>query len=1193
LFLKYLEVCGFKSFPERVKIEFNKGITGIVGPNGSGKSNISDAIRWVMGEQSIKSLRGGKMEDVIFSGTAERKPVGFAEVSLCFDNSQQVFKIEYDEVLITRRYFRSGESEYYINKASCRLRDIHELLMDTGMGRDGYSVVGQGKIDEIISAKPEDRRVIFEEAAGISKFKYRKQESEKKMQQTEENLVRLLDLISEIETRIEPLKEQSEKAKEFLKLRDQLKEIEINLLVNTIDRLKSALEKSHSDLKINENDISLANGRIEEYEKQSEELSKASAEKEIQQENLLKKLYEIKNEILTLENNIAILENSRSFSNENRTRLENDIKELLNRNEEAEKQMEINNSELDALKHKSEALMLEKKGLEQEYSTLESQVGEDSSIIEKCNADIVEAYSKLSDINLLLAAKRSEISSMEGQLGDFEEDLEIKREDAEIYTKKAENEKALLEKSRENKKLLEEDEAKLKEEIDSLTQSLAHLSRIIGDVSISLSKAASEKKMLEDLERDMEGYAHSVRAVIKEHSGGRLSHINVYGTLSKLMEVPAEYTVAIETSLGNNLQNIVTEDENDAKAAIEYLKETKGGRATFVPVKAVKGKKLDDSDFRHLKGYIGIAGDLIKFDKKFESVMADQLGRTVVIDNIDNGIAFARKTGARYKLVTLEGEVFNAGGSISGGSVNKNVNFLSRGVKIAELAEKIKIDTERLEKLSADKKSKEEVLESKNNEHNILLTKLSAIDNEIYKSEYNYNHYVEIASGYIKEIEEAEEKQKLNIAKIEEYKSVCAELEEKQQGINDEITALKQRIERIQEQNTKNSDTVRRLSSEIVRLTIEISENDNDISLVNQEILTAQLQIKTNNEEIAKKQAEIDGAGGKDSEIDEKIASIQKEISAKNDEIKHKEEEIEAIKSERNDISLKVANIAEQIKALNENLIVFAKQQTRIEEKISKQEADMDNANKKLWEDYELTYISASENKTEIENFAETQKLVNGIKNQIKALGNVNVGAIEEYAQTKERYDFLTSQRDDLLSAKETLKGVISDIEQLMTKQFKEQLEIINRTFTKVFKELFMGGSAELVLTDEQDVLSAGIEIHAQPPGKKLQNMTLFSGGEKAIIAIALLFSLLEVRPSPVCVFDEIEAALDDVNVLRFAEYLRKMCNRSQFAIITHRRGTMEACDTLYGVTMQQKGVSKLLQLNIDEIEKNVLKNAE
>lgn len=1193
MFLKYLEVCGFKSFPERVKIEFNKGITGIVGPNGSGKSNISDAIRWVMGEQSVKSLRGGKMEDVIFSGTVERKPVGFAEVSLCFDNSQKVFKIEYDEVLITRRYFRSGESEYYINKTSCRLRDIHELLMDTGMGRDGYSVVGQGKIDEIISAKPEDRRVIFEEAAGISKYKYRKHESEKKMQQTEENLVRLLDLISEIESRIEPLRIQSEKAKEFLKLRDELKGIEINLLVNTIDRLKTFLEKSHSDLKINENDILVTNTRIEEYENQSKDLSKLSEEKEVLQEECLKKLYEIKNEIVTLENNIVVLENSRSFSNENRTRLENDINELSVQNEEAEKQKEIKNSELNAIKLQSEALTMEKNTLDEEYGKVEHQVGEDATIIEKCNSEIVEFYQKLSEINLLLAAKKSEISSLEGQLNDFNDDIELKREDAEIYQKRAEKEKEVLLKLNDDKKALTENQSKLKDEIDEISKSLIHLNHIINDVTVSLSKATSEKKMLEDLERDMEGYAHSVKSVIKEHNGGRLSNIRLYGTLSKLMEVPAEYAVAIETALGNNLQNLVTEDENDAKKAIEYLKETKGGRATFVPIKAVKGKKLDDSEFKNLKGYVGIACELVEFDKKFETVMADQLGRILVIDNMDNAIEFARKTNARHKLVTIEGEVFNAGGSITGGSVNKNVNFLSRGAKIAELAEKIKADSERFEKLSSDKKSKEEMLENKNNEHNILQAKISATDNEIYKSEYNFNHYTQIASDYLSEVAEAENKQKQNEKLVLEYKTESDRLEKSQKEVNEEIASLKQKIEQIQEENSKHSDAARRLSSDIIRLTIEISELENDISLANQEILNLDMKIKINNEEIAKKQAELDGSGGKDSEIDEKIAAIRGEIETKNSEIRQKEEEIEAIKNNRNDIALQIVNIAEQIKALNENLIVLAKQQTRIEEKIDKQEADMNNANQKLWEDYELTYISAAENKTEIENFAETQKQVNAIKNAIKALGNVNVGAIEEYAQTKERYDFLTSQRDDLLSAKETLEGVISDIEQLMTKQFKEQLEIINKTFTKVFKELFMGGSAELVLTDENDVLSAGVEIHAQPPGKKLQNMTLFSGGEKAIIAIALLFSLLEVRPSPVCVFDEIEAALDDVNVYRFAEYLRKMCERSQFAIITHRRGTMEACDTLYGVTMQQKGVSKLLQLNIDEVEKNVLKNAE
>ncbi len=1191
MFLKYLEVCGFKSFPERVKIEFNKGITGIVGPNGSGKSNISDAIRWVMGEQSIKSLRGGKMEDVIFSGTVERKPVGFAEVSLCFDNSQKIFKIEYDEVLITRRYFRSGESEYYINKTSCRLRDIHELLMDTGMGRDGYSVVGQGKIDEIISQKPEERRVIFEEAAGISKYKYRKQESEKKMQQTEENLVRLLDLISEIETRIEPLKEQSQKAKEFLRLKEELKDIEINLLVNSIDRLKAMLEKSQANLKTNANDIEDTNKRIAEYETQSETLRKTSEEKELFQEEQLKRLYEIKNEISEFENNIILLENSRSFSNENKARLEADIKTLQSDNEELSKQIEIKNSELEVLKLKAETLKQEKTELDKNYSSLENRVGEDAQIIEKCNQDVVLAYQQLSEINLLLAAKKSEINSLENKFQDFNDDIELKKEDAEIYAKRAENEKNSLERLTDSKNQTQKTSEEKQKEINECEKNLTHLNNILNEVVVELNNAVSEKKMLEDLERDMEGYAYSVKSVIKEHKSGSLSKNKIYGTLSKLLSVPAKYAVSVETALGNNLQNIVTEDENDAKAAIEYLKNTRGGRATFVPIKAVKGKKLDDSEFKSLDGYISIASDLVEYEEKFAPVINDQLGRIIVVDNVDNAILFARKTNAKYKLVTLEGEVFNAGGAITGGSVNKNISFLSRGAKITAISEKIKEKSQRYNKLVEDKQTAEETLESKKRENQDIATKLSLIDNEIYKSQYNYDNYLKTAQTYYEEIKQSEAQYETEKELIKKYKAECDEYEKSQSEITAQIESLKQKIESVQEQNTENSDKVRRLSSEIMRLTIEVSENENDILLINQEILTNDVKIKANNEEISKRQAEIEGSGGKDSEIDKKILSIRQEIENKNTLIVETEQNIEKIKGDRNDISLKLTNIAEQVKSLNENLIFLAKEQTRIEEKIDKQNSDIDGINQKLWEDYELTYISASENKTEVENFSETQRQVNSIKNSIKALGNVNVGAIEEYSQTKERYEFLSAQRDDLINAKETLESVITDIEQLMTKQFKAQIEIINKTFSKVFKELFMGGTAELVLTDEDNVLSSGVEIHAQPPGKKLQNMTLFSGGEKAIIAIALLFSLLEVRPSPVCVFDEIEAALDDVNVLRFAQYLRKMSERSQFAIITHRRGTMEACDVLYGVTMQQKGVSKLLKLNIDEVEKNVLKN--
>ena len=1190
MFLKYLEIQGFKSFPDKITIELHSGITGIVGPNGSGKSNVSDAIRWVLGEQSIKTLRGGKMEDVIFSGTEDRKPMGFAEVSVCFDNSDHHFKTEYNEVLITRRYFRSGESEYYLNKTACRLRDIHELMMDTGMGRDGYSMVGQGKIDEIITAKPEDRRTIFEEAAGISKFRYRKQESERKMQQTGENLVRLLDIIGEIESRLSPLEKESEKAKQYLLLRDELKENEISLSIYLLDELKDKISKTKELLIVNQNDLEQGRNAIEEKERNNNILLDKS--KKIQEEidKFNEQSYNIKNEISKIENKISILNNSKAFNFENINRIRNEIKEL-------ESKVSATDEMIASATEESKAFYAELENLNTLLSSLRSQIlelgnnsAEDLNTIDRLNKEILENLHRSSEHKSELSALNALIETNKTRLISIEEDLQIKEEDIEIAKKHVSTEevngKEILVKL--DKLRAEEDDAK-----KVLSDALANTNKLfenLNQLKNLLQQTESHKKMLQDLERDMEGYSHSVKTLIQASEKGELSDVTLYGTVSSVLSVSKKYTTAIEVALGNAAQNIIVKNENDAKKCIAYLKSEKAGRATFLPVSAVKGRVLNAADFKGNFGFAGLASELVKNDAKFDGVINELLGRTLVFENMEQAIAFSKKENYKYRLVTLEGEIFAAGGAITGGNLGKSSGFLSRKNQIAELDDKIIELNEKLKTTLNEHELSKKACEDKAEFVKEKEAAVQLCQNELFKANYNLNHYNNMLAEHTEEYRELkQEKEQLS----KSFKEIETQIETKKRSADEcEIKSkdLQTTLSMLQEKNSKNMTETTSLNSKITKAQIDIANCENDIKVCNDNIERFKLEISELNEQISAKNIELHGSDDEEGSFVNKIAAFEAEIENNKLKLSELETIISKTKQEKIDCEIAISDNTVSLKEANEHVVSLSQEQVRIENRATRQQAEFDSITNRMWEDYELTYISALPLKKEIENIAESQKLVNSLKNKIRALGNVNVSAIEEFSELKERFEFLSKQKQDMEEAKETLAKIIEDIEAMMTKQFTEQLDIINKAFKRTFCHLFNGGTAELVLSDPENVLTSGVEIIAQPPGKKLQNMTLFSGGEKAIIAISLLFAMLEVRPSPFCILDEIEAALDDVNVARFASYLRNISAHSQIAVITHRRGTMEEADRLYGVTMQEKGVSRLLQLNIDEIEQKILK---
>lgn len=1185
MLLKYLEVQGFKSFPEKVKIEFNKGITGIVGPNGSGKSNISDAIRWVMGEQSVKSLRGGKMEDVIFAGTQERQPVGFAEVSICFDNTDKMFNVEYNEVLITRRYFRSGESEYYINKNSCRLKDIHELFMDTGMGRDGYSVIGQGKIDELITAKPEERRVIFEEASGISKYRYKKIESERKIESTQENLIRLLDIISELEVRIDPLKRESEKAKEYINLKAELKNNEINLSVNLMEKIKETLDKLKEDNITINNDITDTQSKIEALDASFEELRKDSKDKEQKQEEYNQTVFDIKSAISGIENEINILINSLEFSSDNADRIRKEIIDLTEKTEEIKDNI---NSEF-AEKEKAELLISELTEklteLVEKYEKADNDAENSNSEIDEYNNKILEHYKLLAEKNAEIASARKEAESLKLRQNTINDDIEISLEDVNDAKMRLDDTKQKIESKQNDVNETDNNHSALVKEKEEITHKKEELYSKISAMKNDISSSQEKMKMLEDMENDMDGYNYSVKSVLN----AKLPGVKIYGVVAKIIDVDTKYATAIDAVLGNVLQNIVTETEKDAKEAIEYLKKIRGGRATFLPVSEVLGRTLDETDFKNEKGYISLASEVVNCQDKFNSIVDEILGRTLLFDSLDNAIFFSRKFKYKYKIVTLDGDVINAGGAITGGNLSKGNSFLSRAAQIKELKLKIQRLEKELVNVQNDyDKTKAEEEKAFADVENIN-SLLQQHKNDLFKLEYNLEHYLTDFEEKNNELIELKAEKEELVNRITDLEKLEKEGVSIQSSLNKEISDMQAKIKVIQEENNLSLSRAKDINTQITGVKIELSEAESEKSFIQQKISQLEANLLELSEKIDQKNKEIGDGTNQQSDITVKIDAYKAEIAKKQLEIDKFLALVEEIKQQREENDKKLTLYNEQVREYNDKLILLAQDKTRIEEKTTRKEAEFGNINSRLWDEYELTYITALEYKKEVENLNELQKYVNTLKNKIRNLGDVNVNAIEEYAEVKERYEFLTKQRDDLEDAKKSLNNIIKDMEGLMIKQFTEQLKIINTTFTRVFKELFNGGSAELILTDEENILTSGVEIIAQPPGKKLQNMTLFSGGEKAIIAIALLFSLLEVRPSPLCVLDEIEAALDDVNVYRFASYLRKISKSSQIAIITHRRGTMEEADVLYGVTMPEKGVSKLIKLNINEVEDKIL----
>ena len=1181
MYLKRLELQGFKSFADKTVLEFMPGITGVVGPNGSGKSNISDAIRWVLGEQSIKSLRGSKALDIIFAGTQARKSLGFAEASLVFNNEDGALPIEYTEVTVTRKIYRSGETGYYINKVPCRLKDVQALFMDTGIGKDGYSIIGQGKIDEILSNKSEDRRHIFEEAAGIVKYRVRKQETEKKLERTKLNLLRINDILTEIEANIEPLKAQSEKAKKYLSLRDELKDIEIGLFLYNIEKYKKELDELVADNEIMQENLNLEEGKIEKIKILKEELKTQIDEITEKIEEMSNIGFESKKQIEQLNSEISITNARIENNTENSSRFSKEIEDSTIRIEELEKDIKLKKEKKENLKKEKEKFDAELKQKEAELKKITDKLSLKELEIEKKKKIVEENTDKKYEYQTEISTQKANLENLEKREKQIKQELDINISELDrARMNKEDISKTFYEIESNRNKLVAELE-KISAEKEKRNAQIANFDKNINTLATELRIKDSRLKFLIETEKEKEGYIKSVKSLLKDCETIKELGKGMYGVLANIISVPKQYETAIEMCLGSSLQNIVTETEQDAKKLIEHLRKNNLGRASFLPISSIKGKKIDK--IKGKEGVIGVAADLVQFDKKYEQIIYNLLGRTIIIDNMDNAIKIAKQNNYTFRIVTLEGDLINPSGSITGGSVaKKTVNILGRGREIEDLEKELKKVKEKLGKL--EKEKEEYILKSDD-----TIEEKQEKEKELQEIDITYATEKQKVISIEENIERLEKRLQNLKEELSNINKQKQEIDTRQKEINKEIISLTEQNEKLSKEinefaelNKDNQKYIDDLNLDITNLKISVSSFDESESSIEEISNMINQEIENNKKSIEHKKEQIEQIKIDNANLANKIKETETQIAKIKNAVQNSSIKIEELKTERTEKNKKLTEQEEeQVKEFQ--IIEDLKAQiVKLDVKKNKIEEDLNNTINAMWDEYELTPNAVKEYKKP-ENIALTQKKVKALRNDIKELGSVNIDSIDEYKNLKERYDFMCEQRLDLENTMGKLRKMIQDMTGIMKEQFKTQFEIINKNFDEVFKELFGGGKATLSLEDENNILDCGINITVQPPGKKLQNMMLLSGGERAFTAIALLFAILKINPAPFCVLDEIEAALDDVNVYRFAEYLKKYSQQTQFLVITHRRGTMEVADTVYGVTMEENGISKLLSISLKQ----------
>ncbi len=1186
MYLKSLEVQGFKSFPDKTVIRFGDDITAIVGPNGSGKSNISDAIVWVMGEQSTKTLRGAKMEDVIFGGTQKRVAVGFAEATLTLDNTDRALAYDADEVMVTRRYYRSGDSEYYINRQSARLRDIHELFMDTGLGKEGYSNIGQGRIDEILSLKSADRREIFEEAAGISKYRHRKEETERKLEHTEENLLRIGDKVSELELQLEPLRVQSEKAKKYLTLKEELQGVEVAVWMDRLEKLSQDAKKAEEDFATACFVRQQANDDLESLYAAAEQLSQDLRQRSEEVENLRVQLSMLEGAHQQIDGQIAVLEAGIRNNEENIRRNREDMQgqadrstgiaaqmvQAQNRIERIGQELTQSTEQAQLLQEQFTQMTANAQGITQQFMQLRTNEVRLTAELASREADLRGMEAGMLESAERAKQLKADLSSGQSRQMDAQKQLQ----DAQEALRKANEEVTVLNNAIAGYALRQATRAKRAQELSDKLQLLR----------ANLDSIRAKTRVFKAMEQDYEGYQKSVRMVMQESKRGALR--NIHAPVSQLIRTESEYTIAIEIALGGAMQQIVVDNEQAGKEVIGYLKRTGGGRATFLPMTTTHGKRLDERGLEECAGFVGIASDLITFDPCYTDVMEKLLGRTVITENIDQAISMAKKYASRFKIVTLDGQVMNAGGSMTGGSVSREAGILSRANELSKLTSQ---ENELAEKLS---KLEEEYQEAKRSAAQVDF-QLTAAKDQLSEQE----KAVLTLSGQVKQHEIWLQ------AITQAYDAANQEMEalERRRNLdNEQLAGIRGQIQVFSQQLMQTRQELGLLEGTQSDAEAKVAQITDKIGVVRTQIAALEAERSTALDHIADLRVLASAAQGDKEKKLQDIEQIEKDILRLQDEIRQ-----QTLRQQDNDIQIagirsKMQNAQKQYaeteaeksrkeaqtQEKNKDLLKMESACALLENKKETTAIEERNTIDKLWETYGLTPGTAQEKRGQIESVAAGTRRIAELKRSISNLGTPNLGAIEEYVRVNERYSYLTGQRDDVLTSKKELEGIIAEITQEMTAIFVKEFKRIDEYFGQTFQEMFGGGKGQLILEDPDDPLGCGIEIRVQPPGKQVKTITLLSGGEKAFVAIALYFAILKVRPTPFCMLDEIDAALDDRNVERFASYLHNLSQKTQFIVITHRRGTMEASDVLYGVTMQEQGVSKLLRLDMQQMEQQL-----
>lgn len=1186
MLLTSIQVQGFKSFADKTVLKFGRGVTAVVGPNGSGKSNISDAVRWVLGEQSTKSLRGQSMEDVIFSGTADRKPHGFCEVTLNIDNADRELNFDNDFVSVTRRYYRSHESEYLINGNVVRLRDVHELFMDTGLGRDGYSMIGQGKIDSIISSKSQERRDIFEEASGISRYRYRKTDAERKLAAAEDNLLRLLDIMKELEDRIGPLSEQSKKAEKFLALAASKKELEIGLWLNILESSKNNLLNQDDKIAITQAHYKEIEAKLLGFDEQSEKNSADFARFSAEIDERRRRIAEYNENVAKILGDISVLNNDILHNEESIKRLSSEIEEINSSSESSAK-------EISDKRNEAEKKNIEIESLDNLLSTTENKLSElllsSDDISRKIESDIMSLNlltNQISDTRVELMSSSTSIEELGTRRKVVDELLQERSSEFNVLNKEFVAVEELLDKIDED---ITSNQNSLKGyslRFDSKKSSSDSAKQKLDDIRLDIETKKRKIQILEDLEKNMEGFKHSVKAVMKQSESGQIR--GVCGPLLRLLTVDKKYSVAIETALGDSAQNIVVDNEATAKYAIEMLKKTNSGRATFIPVSSTKAREFKEANLEDEFGYVGVASDLVDCHTKYSEIVKNLLGGTIVVEDIESAISISKKFKYRFKVVSLDGQVINAGGSITGGSLIKNAGLLSRGADI----DKLKTDVDKL----FDKEK--DCL----NEYNNTLAELSKCEGDIKSIQDLLKNLGEDKIRALGELRRVGELRTACEKQVTDYNAEIKMSDEKIQTLNALIQSSNLKVKELEAQKEELEEKIsvlsggrenlsadrEKITSEITEIKLKIIEIKKDI----EGLLAAASALELNDSNrlirIAEINSQIDEFGVKNNEIRANIEELNANIVSMRLACEDFEKDILSYQERRDEIEKSSVELRSNEKSLTLEREKLSGELARLSERRDNMVKECDDVIKQLFDEYQLTKTEAEVTGIKIENPAEAKKSLQEIKSKIRSLGNVNVSAIEEYKEVNERYTFMKEQIADVEKARDELHKLIGQLTEQMKELFIIGFNKIGENFAKTFTDLFGGGTAKLVLTDPDNILESGIDIVAKLPGKNVPSLDGLSGGEKALIALAIYFAIMRVNAPPFCFLDEVDTALDDINVDRFADYMSKSEFATQFICITHRRGTMEAADMLYGVTMQEKGISKLLELNVAELEKQL-----